>query len=136
VTRIVRRPIARLAYDWSSRRLGWGNPDPRTNGEHLLLDLLPPAPTVLDVGAHHGDYAVEVLSRRPAATVHCLEPGALAFAELERRVGGRAFLHQVAAGAVEGEAPLHANRPAPRWRPSTGATSRRSASRSAVPWRL
>jgi len=45
------------------------------NGEARVLEVLrTDAPiTVLDVGAHHGGWAVEALARFPAARLHCFE---------------------------------------------------------------
>ena len=107
----VRRPIAQAVFAWSLRRLGFGNGDARRNGEHRLLDGLPARPVVFDVGAHHGDYAAAVLARRPGARVYCFEPSEHAFAELERRVGGRVELRPFALGDRQGAGTLHADRP-------------------------
>lgn len=108
--RISRRPIAIRAHRRSLARLGYGNDDPDTNGEYRLLDELPEVPTVFDVGAHHGDYALAVLSRRPRATVHCFEPAAETFSELARRLAGRARLHQVALSDSTGGRTLYGDR--------------------------
>jgi FkbM family methyltransferase len=93
------------------RRLGFGNGDPRSNGELHLLDGLPEQPLVFDVGAHHGDYAAAVLARRSAARVYCFEPSTHAFSTLQRRVGGRAELRPFALGDRAGVGTLHADRP-------------------------
>jgi FkbM family methyltransferase len=107
--RIVRRPIALRLLDWSSRRLGYGDDDPATNGELRLLDDLPPTPVVFDVGARHGDYAVAVLSRRSAASVCCFEPSQSSFAVLRSRLDGRATLRNCALAEHAGIATLWAD---------------------------
>lgn len=57
--------------------------------------------TVLDVGAHTGDYALCAQAAfGPAATLHCFEPQPETFAALERRLAGRAGVgcHRLALG--------------------------------------
>jgi FkbM family methyltransferase len=108
--RISRRPIATRLNSWSLARLGYGNGNPATNGEYRLLDELPEAPTVFDVGAHHGDYAAAVLDRRPNATVYCFEPSAQTFQVLATRVGDRARLHAAALSDQTGTRILYGDR--------------------------
>ena len=103
---IVRRPVAARLFSWSSRRLGYGNSDPATNGELRLLDDLPLEPVVFDVGARHGDYAAAVLSRRSGATVFCFEPSQSSFAVLTSRLAGRATLRNCALAERAGTATL------------------------------
>jgi len=58
-----------------------------SSGEERLLRRLVPqwrsSPTVLDVGAHHGEYARFVRQLVPQATVYAFEPHPRAFAVLE-----------------------------------------------------
>lgn len=107
--RRARRPVAVRLHEWSLARLGYGNSDPATNGEFLLLDDLSESPVVFDVGARHGDYAAVVLERRPGAEVHCFEPSRESFAEARRRLGGRACLHNVALSETVGTAVLYSD---------------------------
>jgi FkbM family methyltransferase len=105
--RRARRPIALRLHEWSLSRLGYGNADPAANGEFALLDDLPDAPVVFDVGARHGDYAAFVLELRPNAEVHCFEPSRTSFADLSSRLVGRARLHNVALAESRGTALLY-----------------------------
>jgi FkbM family methyltransferase len=109
MTKVVRRRLASRLFDWSSRRLGYGNDDPATNGEFRLLAELPERPTVFDVGANRGDYAQGVLERKPGAHVHCFEPSPTAFAALLANLGDRAILHNVALDSTPGQAVLYAD---------------------------
>ncbi len=110
VMRISRRPIATRLHRWSLARLGYGNGNPATNGEYRLLDELPEAPTVFDVGAHHGDYGLAVLNRRPNATVYCFEPAAETFQHLANQLDGRARLHRFALSDSAGSRTLYGDR--------------------------
>jgi FkbM family methyltransferase len=49
--------------------LNWSNNDSSSNGETEVIDLLPTSPTVIDVGAHVGEWTDLVLARRPLARV-------------------------------------------------------------------
>lgn len=55
----------------------------KTNGEMWLLDSLPRAPVVLDVGFHRGSFSRKVLSKRPAAKVYAFDPARSAAAAWE-----------------------------------------------------
>lgn len=70
------------------------NVDPRSNGEHWLLDELARgwsggasrhSIVVVDVGANDGDYAAAVLARIPRASLICFEPGIEAAERLTER---------------------------------------------------
>jgi len=111
MTKVVRRPLASRLFDWSSRRLGYGNEDPTTNGEFRLLAELPERPTVFDVGANRGDFAQGVLERIPGARIHCFEPSPSAYETLNTRLRDRAVLHNVALDSAPGQAVLYANEP-------------------------
>lgn len=108
---LARRPLSSWVFDWASRRLGYGNGDPKTNGEFRLLDDLPTVSTVFDVGANRGDYALAVLERRPRAQVHCFEPSQAAYEILARRLSNRATLHRCALADVPGETLLYSSEP-------------------------
>jgi FkbM family methyltransferase len=62
--------------------------DMAVNGEAALLRRLQPAgfTTVLDVGAHVGDWSVEALLAWPSSQVHAFEVAAPTYEELTRRV--------------------------------------------------
>jgi len=107
---ISRRPMAIRLQRWSLARLGYGNDNPVTNGEYRLLEELPESPTVFDVGAHRGDYALAVLDRRESAIVHCFEPAAETFRILENRIGSRARLHRLALSDSSGTSTLFSDR--------------------------
>jgi len=65
------------------------------------LDYRHPAPTVLDIGANVGAFAIWAVHRWPGATVHCYEPLPDNFAMLQANVahlGGQVQLHNVAIG--------------------------------------
>lgn len=65
--------------------------------------------TLVDVGAHTGEYATCARAAfGPAATLHCFEPRPDSFAVLERRVGGqpRTSCHRLALGDEAGTASL------------------------------
>jgi FkbM family methyltransferase len=68
----------------------------------------PPA-VVFDIGASHGDFAGRVAELLPDAAIHCFEPGAQAFAHLERRFAGnpRVVLNRIAVAARAGTATLY-----------------------------
>jgi len=80
--------------------------------EHLaLLRRLAPA-TVIDVGAHRGQFALAARAALPAARIESLEPqpaAAARFARVFQRDAG-VRLHRVAAAARAGTARLHLSR--------------------------
>lgn len=70
---------ARSLFQIASRSLGLGgNPDLRESGEAYFLKRylasVGAAPTILDVGANRGEYALAVLAIRPDARVIAFEP--------------------------------------------------------------
>ena len=63
---------------------------------------------IVDVGANRGQSARRFRKAFPEASLHCLEPGPSAFAELKRSVGDwpNVFVHQLALGASAGAGSL------------------------------
>lgn len=82
----------------------------RANGDEVALKRLNPDRQliVFDVGANRGQYLERVLTYK-AAEIHAFEPSSAAFAELQRRFGGRSniILNNVALGDVQGRQTLH-----------------------------
>jgi FkbM family methyltransferase len=80
----------RKAADQQLRSRFVGTYDPNTNGEYWLLDQVGPrVRTAFDVGANEGFWAQALLDRSPGLErLCCWEPGADAFASLQRRLGG------------------------------------------------
>ena len=66
---------------------------------------------VLDVGANHGSFGLELARRNPKATVHLIEPVPDIAKELRSQCAAaelfNAFVHEVALGGGDGEADLH-----------------------------
>jgi FkbM family methyltransferase len=65
--------------------------------------------TVIDVGAHRGQFALFALQHYPDATLHCFEPLPGAYGRLSDVLppNGRVHLHHVAASEASGSQPLH-----------------------------
>jgi FkbM family methyltransferase len=79
-------------YSSSLAALGFGTGDDAlVSGERQVLaflkGLLPPAPTVFDVGANKGTYTQLVLTLLPQATVFSFEPSPAVFQALSERFG-------------------------------------------------
>jgi FkbM family methyltransferase len=72
--RFVWRALTRRPHESTFREL-----------RHLAL---PPAPLCLDVGANRGQSIQSIRLMRPDARIVAFEPGAVAFAALQRRYGG------------------------------------------------
>lgn len=108
------QPMNRFLFNLSLRGLGVchdGVSDPAHTGEFQFLRTLSASwvspPTMLDVGAHLGDYAKRVKQVAPQASVYALEPHPRTFSLLQdqaRQYGFRAF--NVGCGATEGTVPL------------------------------
>jgi FkbM family methyltransferase len=99
--------LARLYVNFYS---GQDDPDFRTNGEaRTLRRLLPGCTVAFDVGAHVGDWTALALEVEPSLQVHCFEPSAGSFRQLEQRFGGAANvrLNSSALSDEAGEASLH-----------------------------
>jgi len=80
--------------------------------EHRAIPLSIEPCTVVDVGAHRGQFALFALNEFPRATVHCIEPQPSAIDGLRRLLGSdsRVRIHAVAATAGQGEATMHVSR--------------------------
>jgi len=89
---------------------GQDDPDFQTNGEaRTLRTLLPGCRVAFDVGAHIGDWTALALEINPSLQVHCFEPSAESYRQLERRHGaaGNVRLNPVGLSTDPGEATLH-----------------------------
>jgi FkbM family methyltransferase len=99
------------------RGLGYGNSDPASNGEAALLTRIatawPTHPTILDVGAHIGEWTSAVLTVAPGASIYALEPAAGPYRELVARVGQRCRTFQLGLSDEPAELPLWAPPDAP-----------------------
>jgi FkbM family methyltransferase len=95
--------------------MNYGPGDPRASGELWVIDHLAERwssdPIVLDVGANVGDYAVEVLARRPDARLHCFEPSRVTRELLSERLSGRASIHEFGLGSSDEVVTLYSNEP-------------------------
>ncbi len=85
-------PWNKLLFNLSLRGLGILSDEPGpviSSGEMCLLRTLAaqwgPSPTILDVGAHHGEYALFVKRLAPRARVYAFEPHPRAFAVLQKQ---------------------------------------------------
>lgn len=80
--------------------------------EHESIPLMPSARTVIDVGAHTGQFALFARERYPDATIHCFEPQSDVHARLAAiaRLAGNVQLHPTAVGDRSGDATLHLSR--------------------------
>lgn len=89
---------------------GQDDPDFQTNGEaRTLRRLLPGCRVAFDVGAHVGDWTALALEINPSLQVHCFEPSAESYRQLERRYGAaeNVRLNPVGLSTDPGEATLH-----------------------------
>ena len=89
----------------------------RTGGELTALDFIRSAigegATVIDVGANRGQYALQVLQALPKATIHCLEPQAVAFHACCTALSNesRATVHNVALSTSSCTQTIYSNSP-------------------------
>jgi FkbM family methyltransferase len=78
--------------------------------EHESVPFAHSFRTIIDVGAHYGQFALFANHRYPRARLHCVEPLPEALRKLEA-VGPRAaLLHPFAAAAVSGSREFHVSR--------------------------
>jgi FkbM family methyltransferase len=110
--RVRYQPLFRAMHRLALRGLGYGNGDPASNGEVALLRRMaktwPSQPTILDVGAHTGEWASAVLAVAPGARIYALEPASDPYRQLVARVGNRARTFQIGLSDEPGELPLWA----------------------------
>ncbi len=80
--------------------------------EHRTVPFDPPFSTVIDVGAHTGQFALFALDAFPSARILCFEPLGDAQRRLRKATGSdpRVQLFGVAAGSATGECTLHVTR--------------------------
>lgn len=99
-------PLNRAVY----RLLHWAG---SIRGEEISKDymglLLPPAPVIVEAGAHVGADTVAMSRLWPGGTVHAFEPVPRVFGQLRANVGDRANVrcYPVALAPETGEAALH-----------------------------
>jgi FkbM family methyltransferase len=100
-------PVRRGA-GWLHHALNWSDNDPHSNGEAEVVDLLPAAPTVVDVGAHVGEWTDLVLARRPQARAVLAEACPDQRASLVRRYADddRVVVHRAGLAAAAGTSPF------------------------------
>ena len=105
-----RAPLAKLARLVTNEvRLDVQN-DLTTNGESIVqaVALALPAPVVLDVGAHYGEWSESLLSQvGNQPTLHLFEPSAPSAARAKSVIGDRGEVHQMALSDRSGEGCLH-----------------------------
>jgi FkbM family methyltransferase len=96
---------------------GEASGDMENNGElRLLRELAPQLRTVMDVGAHVGDWTSRLLSCAPDAQVHAFEPSAQAWESLQiRRFPQNVMLHRMALSSTAGVGSLKVFADAPSW---------------------
>jgi len=115
--RVRYQPLFRALHRIALRGLGYGNSDPASNGEAALLARMakgwPNHPTILDVGAHVGEWTSAVLAVAPAASIYALEPAADPYRKLVARVGQHSRTFQLGLSDEPGELPLWAPPNAP-----------------------
>ncbi len=81
--------------------------------EHERMPYPDGVRTVVDVGAHRGQFALFALERFPAATIVCVEPLAEPRARLRRVAGGSGrvrVLDLAASDRTEGRVPMHVSK--------------------------
>ena len=88
-------------------RCGGAEPSDVPSIEHAAALSALPLGTVIDVGANKGQFAAFAQHAWPAAQLICFEPLAGPRARLAAVTGGRARIHAVALGGVDGEAVMH-----------------------------
>jgi FkbM family methyltransferase len=126
------QPLFRKLHQISIQGMGFGNYDPRRNGEYALLERLAErwdSPTLIDAGAHEGDWSAAALSVAPSASIHAIEPNPSCLDGLARTLGDRAEIHNVGLGHESGTVTLYA----PPGLPALGSIHRRDLSAHGLP---
>src|SRR2546421_3192061 len=78
--------------------------------EHESVPFAHSFSTIIDVGAHYGQFALFASRRYPRARLHCVEPLPEALRKLEAIGPQAAVLHPFAAAAVSGCREFHVSR--------------------------
>lgn len=80
--------------------------------EHNTVPFRQDVSSVIDVGAHHGQFALFALQRFPTAQIVCIEPLERARSKIRAAVGGEARVEIVPGAAAKeaGTRPLHISR--------------------------
>ncbi len=115
----IRRFLARHRRHWLVRKAGhtlgyyhqgYENQDynPATNGERFVLETLArvrPEAVILDVGAHHGEWARVAAAAVPRGTIHSFEviPGTFRRLQQECADLPRVTPHQLGLGETDGQ---------------------------------
>lgn len=107
----ARKTIYRVCNRISDRILGNGNYDQSRNGERWFLRRLArvlSSGVVLDVGAHHGEWAKVAHEANRSWTIHCFEPETGSFVRLAASGDVREFaiLHKMGFSDAKGVAPI------------------------------
>ena len=106
------RRVNRALLEMSLRAIGIGNYESmsRSGEAPFLQSVLPrlvgPEPTLVDVGAHDGEFASLLLERFPSARIYAFEPHPQTYERLERTVGARVGAENIAISDHVGELEL------------------------------
>ena len=103
--------VLQAADGFKLRRLGLSARTVRTLRQATESDGAPPR-TVLDIGAHQGEFLAVAAAAFPDARIHCFEPVPRSFAALQdkaREIGGRVQCHPTALGQETGEVAINVN---------------------------
>lgn len=90
-------PFNRFLVELGLKGLGVNNADNgAVSGENWLIEKLPtllqtPNPVVFDVGAHIGDYSLQIAQKIPKAHIHLFEPLLLNYSKLVNNISGSNF---------------------------------------------
>lgn len=119
---VIKNAMSLLGFETAGFRVSARFRDPFDVQKRLLAET--ECPTILDVGAYHGEVAGEYLHRFPRAIIHCLEPFDESFAavwELAKRRPG-ITAHKLALAEKEGPVRFCVNE-----MPATNSRLRRSS---------
>jgi FkbM family methyltransferase len=82
-----------------------------SSGEAVVFHKLQATPVIFDVGANKGLFAKLALANRPRAELHCFEPSAYTYTELQQTLKGTpARLNNFAIAAQAGERTLYSDK--------------------------
>lgn len=104
-----RRTAARLARRLTNEIRLDGSNDISTNGERIVQRAASsdPAPVVLDVGAHFGEWSTSLLEQSGTPPrLHCFEPSRSSWERASESLAGRASVHQFGLSDKPGSAEL------------------------------